>query len=329
MSNSPTTLTGLDGANPLAFLAALGALRVLDYRARQRGQALPQLSWIDDGCWRPVIHGMPSIDAIVGELLEDKGSWRDDPALLLAYDETGEKLVDPRAAKGTFSRDLKPKPSAMRAFLEILASGAVVEQPRRKRLLLRRSLDTAAAYGSEIVQDQTKGNTKPTAFHFTAGNQKFLKAVAELQAKVDIADLNEALGGPWQRGSTLPNMSWDATNSRLYALRARNPATDAKTTVAGADWLAFIGLAVVPSFPRGNDLATTGIKGGWKDSSFTWAVWERPATLRVVSSIVRIPALAALSPIARRAQSLAAVFSSGISRSDQGGYGAFAPAEVR
>ena len=98
MSDSKVTLTGLDAANPLAFLAALGALRVLDHRARQQGRRLPALSFLDDGSFRPVIHGAPSVDAIVGEILEDKATWSNDPAFLLAYDESGEKLVDPRKA---------------------------------------------------------------------------------------------------------------------------------------------------------------------------------------------------------------------------------------
>jgi hypothetical protein len=329
MSSPTITLTGLDGANPLAFLAALGVLRVLHHRARQHCRPLPKLSWTNEGCWRPVIHGSPSIDAIIGEILEDKDTWQTDPAFLLAYDETGENLVDPRKAKEKITRDLKPKPSAMRAFLENLAGGAVFEQTSTELLLLRRALDTAAAYGSEIVQDRTKGCTKPTAFHFTAGQQQFMKAVSELQARVTASDLQEALAGPWRRESTLPNMSWDATNSRFYALRAKNPATDKKTTIAGADWLAFIGLGTMPSFPRGTGLVTTGIKGGWKDSTFTWAVWENPVAWRVASSIVRISDLARLAPGARRVRSIGTVFSARIFRLDPGGYGIFGPAEVR
>ncbi len=58
------TLTGLDGSNPLAFLAALGLLRVLDHRARQhrhngRTPTTPKLAWLDEGGWRPVLRGGP------------------------------------------------------------------------------------------------------------------------------------------------------------------------------------------------------------------------------------------------------------------------------
>jgi hypothetical protein len=186
----------------------------------------------------------------------------------------------------------------MRAFLEDLAKRSALRQSLTHRLELRRALDTAAAYGNEFVQDNN-GNTKPTAFHFTAGQQQFMKAVSDLQAGVTAADLSEALVGPWRRESTLPNMSWDATNARLYALRATNPSGDKKTTVAGADWLAFVGLGALPSFPSGNRLLTTGIKGGWKDSAFGWVVWTRPATYRVVGSLLRSAALTPAASVLR------------------------------
>lgn len=326
-SQSQLVFTGLDGANPLAFMAALGVLRVLDHRARLLDKPSPQLSWVDDGCWRPVLHGAASLDALIGEILEDKATWSDDPAFLLGYDDSGENIVDPRSSKGKLTRDLKPKPSAMRSFHEALASRASLQSFPAECLLLRRTLDTAAAYGSELAQDNN-GNTKPTAFHFTAGQQQFLKAISELQQGVTAADLHEALIGPWLKESTLPNMSWDATNARFYALRATNPSGDKKTTVAGADWLAYIGLGLLPSFPQGGRLVTTGIRGGWKDSKFAWPVWDRPATRRVVSSVLRTVELASLSTVARRARGITVVFTSSISRSDQGGYGAFAPAEV-
>ncbi len=327
MPESKVTLTGLDGANPLGFLAALGVLRVLDHRSRGHNRARPGLSWVDEGSWRPVVHGCPSLDAIIGEILEDKATWQDDPAFLLSYDGSGDALVDPRRAKSKLTRDLKPKPKAMRQFLEALASRAGAERSATELPLLRRALDTAAAYGSETVQDNN-GNTKPTALHFTAGQQQFLKAVAELQAGVTKEDLEEALAGPWRRESTLPNMGWDSTNARFYALRATNPSGDKKTTVAGADWLAFIGLGVLPAFPRGGRLVTTGISGGWKDSAITWPIWTRPASLRIAGSLIRNTPPPDAGPAARAARSIATVLSAAISRSDQGGYGTFAPARV-
>lgn len=332
MTSNSLVLTGLDGANPLGYFAALGVLRTLDHRARNTAataksrQQLPRLSWLQDGCWRPVIHQVSDVNNLVAALHEDVASWGDDPAFLLAYDDGGETLLDPRSGDSC-TRDLKPKPAAMREYLERLAQGASAKRNDAERRQLHRSLDTAAALASEVIQDN-KGNTKPTTFHFTAGQQQFMKAVAELQEAVTEDDFREALLGPWLRESPLPNMSWDATNARSYALRARNPSGDKKTTVAGADWLGFVGIGLFPVTPRGKKLVTTGVVGGWKDSVFTWPVWEPPATYREVRALLRTPRLATLDLSARASRGIAAVFAADIGRSDQGGYGSFSPAAV-
>ena len=43
--------------------------------------------------------------------------------------------------------------------------------------------DYAAAYATEVARDG-KGNTKPTALHFTAANQQFLGTVEETRGKL-------------------------------------------------------------------------------------------------------------------------------------------------
>src|SRR5437588_536601 len=63
-------LRGLDGSNLLAFMAALGTLRVLTLAA-SRDEPPPRLSWRDEGgTWMPVIHTstLTTPDAIVERL---------------------------------------------------------------------------------------------------------------------------------------------------------------------------------------------------------------------------------------------------------------------
>src|SRR5947199_10859019 len=54
-------LRGLDGGNLLAYLAALETLRVL---TAIKGDAEVRMSWVDRGCWIPVIHhsGTPTTE---------------------------------------------------------------------------------------------------------------------------------------------------------------------------------------------------------------------------------------------------------------------------
>lgn len=316
---SEVTLAGLDGSNPLAFLAALGTLRILDDRARNNGESAPRLSWRDEGAWHPVIRGPAHLADIVTAVLEDRDTWAGEPALEFAYTIDGEP-VDP-GAKGAI-RDLKPPLPAMRALLDRAAKAASRGD--------RRSARQVAAYATDVATDR-KGNTKPTALHFTAGQQAFLDAVAGLHETLTEAEVREALAGPWRRDSPKKSLGWDpmgAFGARLYALRASDPSKEKRPCVPGAEWLAFVGLSFLPTVPSGRRVATTCVHGGWKDAVFLWPLWALPATARATESLLRTPGLAEMPSRARGARGIVAVLAADILRSDQGGYGSFSPTRV-
>lgn len=298
-------LSGLDGSNPLAFLAALGLLLVAEER-------LPgaRLSWAESGRWRPVMHGVDDSDALIAAAMEDLRSWDEEPALRFAYRAEGG-LCAPEHPDAV--QDLKPRPAEARALLQAMAEGP----PRSARLV--------AAWFSECVTDN-KGNAKPTALHFTAGQQAWLSMVATLQRSVGEPELREAIVGPWRGESRLPSLSWDATVSRLYALRASDPSAEKRGGVPGADWLAVRGMALLPVAPSGGRLHTACVVGGWKDSSFTWPLWTSPIGAAELGALLLCPQPAALSAAQRAARGIGAIFRSAITRADQGGYGAFSPA---
>lgn len=293
------TLTGLDGANPLGFLAALGVLAaVTDFSCEAR------LTWRRLGAWRPVLTSESTdLEAVIDRLDRDRLSCRDDPALALEY---GGK------------RDLKPPPGLFREFLERLSSNATPAS--------RRSVDWASAFATDVAVDNN-GNTKPTVLHFTAGQQQFLQMVDELVEGVTKDDLREALEGPWQYQRPLPVLGWDGTASRDYALRATDPSTDKKLGVPGADWLAVRGLTCFPTVPRGGRVMTTGCDGGWKDGQFRWPLWTVPLNLPVVRSVLCQNPVGMTSG-ERGARGIGAVFSSVMKRHKQGGRGSFEPASV-
>ena len=293
-------LEALDGANPLGFLAALGVLAVLD----DRGVAV-RLSWQEAGAWRPVLHGVDSVDAVLDHLEADLESWREEPVLDLSY----------RKGKAT-ERDLKPPPEEFARFAESM------------RALGGRSAALVAAFATDVAVDGN-GATKPTALHFTAGQQRFLSMVRDLRDGVGRAHLDEAVVGPWTYTSTLPVMAWDATTDRRYALRATDPSKDKKAGVPGADWLAFIGLQLAPSVPRGSRILTTGATGSWKHGQWTWLLWRHPLGRMAVASLLQQGvSLAAKAPSELAAWGVATVLQSRILRSDQGGRGSFCPPGV-
>jgi len=308
---SSIVLSGLDGTNPLGFLAALGTLAAADAAAPGA-----RLSWINQGRWRPQLHSTLDRADLVAVLSADLRTWDHDPAIALDYDKGGKR-----------ARDLKPPPHDFTAYLARLIHGTLAGGPHLFLTGARRPLDYASAFATELAQDNN-GNTKPTALHFTAGQQEFLKAVQELVKGVSPEDFEEAVFGPWKYARELPVLGWDSSTSRDYALRADDPSKSKRAGVPGADWLAFRGLAFVPVAPTGREVRTTGCSGGWKTGSFAWALWHGDLSIHAARSLMTMAGLDGASAHARRARGITLVLRAGIRRSDQGGYGSFQPAAV-
>jgi len=310
------SLPGLDGSNPLAFMAALGVLRVLDDKARRDALPAPSLSWREQPVWTPVVVGPSSIDEILAGLEDDRVRWTDEPSMRLAYTKDGTRVA-PETTGAV--RDLKPVPRVMREFLEETAARAADGDARSAR--------HAAAYGTDVAQDK-KGNTKPTALHFAAGQQTFLGAVAGIQKSLDRDDLVSALVGPWKHSTTLKSLGWDpegAFNARIYALRAGKPVD--RPCAPGVEWLAFVGLSFFPTVPRGRNVLTTCVLGRGKGAKFVWPLWTAMARARTVESIVRTGHIEQMPPTDRRARGIVRAFSCRILRNDHG-YGSFSPSRA-
>lgn len=301
---------GLNAENPLGFFAALGLLRVLDDHARLHRLPTPRLAFVDRGYPAAEYETSLTRPELEQAVLDDAAACANDPVLGLAYDDSGARVGT--TSKGAI-RDLKPRPVLARVILEEAAGAS------------RRSADVAAAAFTEIVTDNN-GNAKPTAFHFTAGQQEFLSMLSMLREALSVEHLTEALDGPWLSHSPLPSLSWDSSAARFYALRANDPSSEKKGSVPGAYWLGSVGLTALPVLARRGRLETTGVRGGWKTGSFVWPVWSQPASFAAVRTLLSVD-WSRENARARSAVGVLTVLRSRITRSDQGGYGAFSPAE--
>jgi hypothetical protein len=307
-------LKGPDGTNPLGFLCAIGLLRIVH---EQTLSTAPRLSWRDEGYWHPVLHVPDGHPDPVHLVLEDLETWRNDRvALALSYAKERKHKEEHKANE---VHDLKAPPDVFRAFMQ-----RVFERVSPHN---RRDADFAAAYGSDVVRDKTtKGNTKPTAFHFLAGNQAFLKIVSDLAAGITEAHIREALYGPWRYQDRLGVLRWDAAGERLHALMAAAPANVKPPGVAGADWLAFQALPFFPCFPLSpSRLATTGFESG--DRAFIWPLWDVPITVPTLRSLLSDPKLANPDPHWQRARGVPCVWRAAVRHIAQG-YGTFGAAEL-
>ena len=302
-----TSLGGLEGTNPLGFLAGLGVQAVFDLEQRE-----PKLWWTEDVIPHAVIDADFGIDDIVEQALRVFPLWIDSYALNPRF---GSKADD--TAK--FSRN------ELKEYLD----------STRSRQFGNRLATALVADGSF---DGAGKVAKPTDLYFTAGQLKFLKIARDILAAVGRDALLEALSGPWSYSSTLSSLGWDTTDDRIYALAATNPAKDKKLTNPGAEAFAILGLSRHPVYAgrdrRGRDRTLTqGCAGRWRrGGTYTWPIWTRPATASVVRSLLAHTTGDSKEIDSRsryyRAWGIGSVMRSAIRRSDQGGYGTFSPPEV-
>ncbi len=298
-----THLTGLEGTNPLGFLAALGAQVVFTTDSEQ-----PRLWWSDDITPHAVVDADITVDRIADRALEVCGEWSDSAALT------------PRRPDGSAmpqGDELKLAPVDARTWLE-----HVRENDSAESLI--------AALVAEGSLDK-QGVTKPSDLYFTAGQQKFLDMVRQILSGVSREDLLIGLDGPWSYRSRLPSLMWDVSDDRVYALTADDPAKEKKLTNPGPEALAILGLSRYPVFADRGRTLTQGCSGSWKSGSYSWPLWRKPASPHAVKAVL---AHAFDHPKATNRQrwfrswGIAMVLRSPIRRSGQGGYGTFGPPEV-
>lgn len=297
------TLSALRGRNPLGLFAALGAL---DVSTRCLPDRSVTLRWTEALEPAAVLRGPDSLDHLVALCDADRERWASSP--ILTWGPNGKPLDD-----------LKPQPDQLRQWTDKIIDEAV----RTRR---RTDVDLFGALVAEGAAAR-KGDSKPTAFHFTAGQQRFLVMVRELCAGVNRERFAEALVGPWRYDSVLPVLGWDARGERIYALRGADPSKEKRLGVPGADWLALLGLRFFPVAASGGRLRTTGCAGRWKEETFTWPLWYVGLTSVVAGSLVADGNLARLADSERRQLGVHELVRAPIRRSDQGGYGSFGPPE--
>jgi len=303
-------LRGLDGTNPLGYLAALGVLRVLSERGHDA-----RLGWRLLDAWRPVLGSLGgSEQSLIDELTSDLEAWRRTaPELELSYEKTTKKSTQT-------IHELKPPPEVFQAFASAASAQALTGS--------RRWADHVAGYAAahaDLGVDNS-GQTKPTALHFMAGNQLFLAAVRTLVSELEASDFQEGCFGPWRYDRDLPVLGWDVlAGERDYALRASDPSTDKKTGIPGADWLAFRGLTYFPVMLRNGLAATTGFQGRGKKYTFFWALWEPMVDAGTAQTVVATR-WDGVSERERRSRGVVLALESAVRRTDQGGYGSFTAA---
>jgi hypothetical protein len=294
---------GLDGSNPLGFLAALGLLRLVPGA---------RLGFSEDGSFRVFLDWSGTNESELVMIIAADAQAAASPTAPWRFSYTKSATKKQGAQQVA---DLKPPPEEFKRFLATCVEAWTAENDE--------AAFYAAAYGTDIAVDG-KGNTKPTAFHFTAANQTFLGSVESIRASVthEWIEMSLFAGHGERRGS---NLRWDPGAERNWALMAKNPNDSGTSVDAPLEWLAFRGLPLLPTFPYGSKIITSGVAGRGDQMRFTWPLWSIPASLATTRSAIQIDW--ARSFRERAARGIFAICSSSIRRTSQG-FGNFGPSSV-
>jgi hypothetical protein len=252
-------LRGMDGANPLGFLAAIGAVRTLPGA---------RLGWsVQAGVWCPVLHV---------ESLKTEGEL---------CGEFARRLREEPPAVGLLGKNLTVAPEVFAQYVatcdRMLAEGE------------RQAAEYAAAFGSEVCAEENKGRIEYTSLCFItgSGHQDFLPTACKLAALTKEEGIQEALFGPWQYQGKSLSFRWDPADAAEYALRASDPSKEGARTVWGANRLAFEALPLFPAQPTRGGLRTTGMREERYPETFTWPVWEAALDCNVIRSLLSLEEL--------------------------------------
>jgi CRISPR-associated endonuclease/helicase Cas3 len=316
---SKLNFDALDGSNPLAFLAALGTLRLATEAFAETDL---RLSWSQyGGAWRASVEANTSLDAdALLNALQERGldiGEMFSPALLAATE-----VASPKNRKGEVSwKDKLMFPIRdFRYFCETAA-----REPNS-------ALAFIAAWAGETGASAKEGAelARKTRFDFTAGQQAFIRMIRELRTACSKDDLRRSLFDGWHYSSAAVSMRWDpADEKRQYALQAVDPTNGSENPPLADPGANFLAVEALPLFPLVADRAASqpGFDYEGRRPFWRWPIWTVPINLDVIRSLLTLSLGNSLAWPAqqRRELGIVAVYQSAIVQ-PSGRYRCFTPA---
>jgi hypothetical protein len=260
-------LSGIDGGHLLGFMAALGALRLLDDVAVAAGSPRPTLEF-DASCTAvvgPALDPQVIVDAIMGGL-----------------DARRQYYV------GSLAQFDKPSDFTPHEFRELARSASGWRGDVLAGL--------ACSTGDAMVESTLCAANG-------ASHQELIRSIRDVLALVRPQHVSAALFNPWTKsyevpaelrkslslGSRKPTLRLDPADERLYALRATNPTPSASAyrTELGAQALAIPAFELLPVCPMQRPLCIASHAPRRQNRVFyQWCLWQVPATLSAVRSML-------------------------------------------
>jgi hypothetical protein len=277
-------LKGLDGSNPLAFLAALGTLRTLAIAWPERQV---KMGWqLQAGAWRPAVHFAGT--AAAEEVAKDVAASLPQPDGLFAPDLLTSAVEDGpknKSGKPKWADKLRFPIDSFRRYARAAQECATAKD--------RTTADCAAAWATDAeVETVDKIDVaRRTRFDFTAGNQAFISMVREIRKSVSEEGVKDTLFSPWNYhpGTSL---RWDPLDEkRQYALQAVDPTNSRRNPILSvpvANVLAVMALPLFPLAPGAKHAGQPGFVQNEEGRYFIWPIWNVPVSLSVVASLLTL-----------------------------------------
>ncbi len=252
-------LTGIDGSNPLGFLAALGILITVEDRSPG-----VRLQWMHHAQkWCPVVTGIDDADDLLDQLADTLHDMSVEPFLVH-----------------------KRMPFSAVEFEEIARSCRAMRTNRRMADLL-------ASYGCTHIRDEDLFHD--TMFRMVrsgdSAGQGFLHYAVSIRQQTDRDSLERTLFREWSYQDECFSLRLDPIEDSNYALRWDDPSKANKSTMIGANSLALEGLRALPTVPNKGSLLTTGFSRHDRQVFFTWPIWRSALGVDVVKSLLSLNAL--------------------------------------
>ena len=265
-------LSGIDGSNPLGFLTAVGALRVLDYAL----SGPVRLGWrLHRGSWKPVLAGCGSdergiCDAVLGELKKSPTTVFD----IGRENKNGKNSNKFPFSHCRFSQELK-------------------DEQKKALPSRRRNVDFLASFGTELYPDIGKGEFQATRFRMVrsgdSNKQGMLSYAKANLESVDRSHIERALFNSWDYGDDGSGLRWDPIEDRDHALRWSDPSASMRGVMLAANCLAVEALRCFPTFAIGEQAHTTGFYGRERQElHFVWPIWTPGVSVEILRSLLAL-----------------------------------------
>ncbi len=275
---NPTALRliGLDGTNPLGFLAAVGLFRVV---SRSLASTVVKLGWVaTGGTWIPELSGATLTPAGLLNLLSASFSAVDEhPSLSLLANATKQ------------SSPSGPEQVTRRMVMLNRLSGISRENVE--------SADWIAAVISDAVPEDSINQLQTVRRDYFTGN---IRSVVD---RTHESHLERTIFSPWDYADALDNQSLhlDPTEDRRHAHQWDKPSGDPNRKnqggMLGANRLALEAFPLFVSIPAGDALRTLSFSGQRSTNTrWTWPIWSEPIDIDSMRSVLGFQELQKLEP---------------------------------